>query len=85
MQSEREIAFWVQFAEVWNGLAIVSISPKREDYIAKAAECLALARLIQERTSIDVATNPVVNGSVRGGAEASKNPSSDPEPSIFAR
>jgi hypothetical protein len=66
------------------GLAIISVSSKREDYVAKAAECLAQAKLIQDGTWIGLATEPPVSENVHGDTEGSKNSSSDPDPSNFA-
>jgi hypothetical protein len=46
---ERDVAFWIQFAEIWKSLADISHSSQRTDFLAKAATCLRKAQAIKER------------------------------------
>jgi hypothetical protein len=47
---ERELAFWIQFAEIWKDLAEICEDPvRRAECLQRAKVCLSRATVIRER------------------------------------
>ncbi len=47
---ERELAFWIQFAEIWKDLAQLSENPdRRSECLERAQMCLARASLARRK------------------------------------
>lgn len=49
-QPDRELAFWIQFAEIWKDLAELCEEPaRRGECLQRAKTCLSHATLARER------------------------------------
>jgi hypothetical protein len=73
---EGEIAFWIQFAEVWKSLAELAESPVREECLKKAAACLRRATAVRQRTTGKPTSGAKTqaDGARPGAKAASKTP-----------
>jgi hypothetical protein len=48
--TERTLAFWIEFAEIWKSLADHSQKPRqRAECLKRAEACLSRAKLIREK------------------------------------
>jgi hypothetical protein len=54
---EREIAFWLQFADIWKDLASLARDPVRGECVDRAKVCLSRARRIRNMLEKSGSTN----------------------------
>lgn len=49
-EPERDVYFWIQFAEMWKSLADLAGNSRREECLKRAVVCLRRARAIRQKT-----------------------------------
>ena len=62
---QRDLAFWIQFAEIWKHLADISTSSQHVNFLGKAAVCLQRAQAIKERMGAQAAGSTLPANSMK--------------------